>query len=66
MQQGMQIIDLATALDDDRARQIRRHRLAAAAHERAGPVKGIRRRIGRRLITVGERMAYGRSQVATR
>ena len=65
MQHGMHMIDLAAALEADRKSQIEQNRLAAMASERAGPATGFRRRFGRRLISIGERLAYGRSQVAT-
>ncbi len=66
MQHGSHMIELAEALDDDRARQLESHRLASLAKERAGPGNGIRRRVGHRLIAAGERLAYGRSQMVTR
>ena len=66
MQLGIHMIDLAEALNNDRARRSARRRLVAASNMRAGPTGGFRRRFGHRLIAVGERMAYGRSQVVTR
>ncbi|MEE8497198.1 MAG: hypothetical protein V3S62_01550 [Acidimicrobiia bacterium] len=66
MQYGLHMNELADALASDRDSQLAESRLAAAANDRAGPDITIRRRLGRRLITIGERIAYGRSQVATR
>lgn len=65
MQNGIHLFDLADALVDERTlRAIRRQ--VATPSDRAGPSNGVRRRLGRRLIAVGERLAYGRSQAATR
>ena len=66
MQHGMHMIDLAEALNNDRARRSARRRVVAGSNMRAGPAAGFPQRFGRRLIAVGERMAYGRSQVVTR
>jgi len=66
MQEGMRMIELAAALDDERARQIEQYRLAASASDRAGPFASVRQRAGRRLISLGERLAYGRRLVVTR
>lgn len=64
MQYGLHMNELAEALDSERDRELAtRHRIAAAT-DRAGPDNGIRRRLGRRLIAVGGRIAYGRSPVA--
>ncbi len=66
MQYGMHMNELADALASDRDSQVAESRLAAAATDRAGPDDTTRRRLGRRLFTIGERIAYGRSQVVTR
>ena len=66
MQHGTHMIDLAEALNNDRSRRSARRRLVAASNMRAGPTAGFRQRFGRRLIAIGERMAYDRSQVVTR
>jgi hypothetical protein len=66
MQYGPHMNELAKALADDRDRELANSRLVAAATDRTGPNDGIRRRLGRWMIAVGERIAYGRSQMATR
>ena len=66
MQYGMHMNELADALTRDRDSQVAESRLAAAATDRDGAGCCHRARLGRRLITLGERIAYGRSQVVTR
>jgi hypothetical protein len=60
------MIEMAAVTNREREREFRRRLMVADAAARARPSVGIRQRVGRRLIAVGERVAYGRSQIVTR
>jgi hypothetical protein len=66
MNQGMHLIELAAVTNGDREREFQRRLILTEVTAHARPSLGIRQRAGRRLIAVGERVAYGRSQIATR
>ena len=63
MHNTLQLIELADTLTADRATEALRHR---AAIERDGPHRRVRSRIGRRVIAIGERIAYGATQTVAR
>lgn len=58
----LQMIELARSIDGERLAAARSSRTA----QRAGPSRGVRARLGRGMIAAGERLAYGRTQTATR
>lgn len=60
MRNAPELMQLARVITDDLRRRTDHRRQLPPRRRQAGPLLRIRRRLGKRLIATGNRMAYGR------